>query len=127
LRQDDGTRSRIGMPHTALDSAAIEAEREGRLRRVRTALGVTAFGINELRLPPGASGSLHDESATGQEEVYYVLEGSGTMAVDGEEVELRPGRYVFVAPGTPRQLTAGDDGLTWLCIGCPAGAYRPRS
>jgi mannose-6-phosphate isomerase-like protein (cupin superfamily) len=115
------------MPHTALDSIEIEAEREGRVKRVRTALGVTAFGINELRLPPDASGSLHDESATGQEEVYYVLEGSGTMAVDGEEVELRPGRYVFVAAGTPRQLTAGDDGLAWLCVGCPPGAYRPRS
>jgi mannose-6-phosphate isomerase-like protein (cupin superfamily) len=115
------------MAHTVVDSENIPAEREGRVKRVRPALGVTAFGLNELRLPPGTSGSFHDESATGQEEVYFVLEGSGTMAVDEEVVQLRPGRYVFVPPGTARQLTAGEEGLSWLCIGCPPGSYAPRS
>ncbi len=105
----------------------VGAEREGRVRRMRVALGVTAFGVNQLHLDPGQTGSEHDESSTGQEEVYVVLDGSGTMAVDGDEVDLAPGRWVFVPPGTPRQMRAGDDGLTWICVGCPPGAYTPRS
>lgn len=116
------------MPHRALHATEIDAVRNGRLRPVRVALGVTAFGINQISLPPGATGSLHDEAQTGQEEVYLVLEGSGTMHVDGEQVELRPGGYVFVPPGTERQLRAGDGGLSYLCVGAPPGrGYEPRS
>jgi mannose-6-phosphate isomerase-like protein (cupin superfamily) len=115
------------MPYAVADANAVEAEREGRVRRIRTALGVSAFGINHLHLEPGQTGSEHDESTTGQEEVYFVLEGSGTMAVEDEEVVLAPGRFVFVPPGTMRQVRAGDRGLTWLCVGCPPGCYRPRA
>ena len=114
------------MPYRALDASEIEAEREGRIRRVRVALGVTAFGINHIHLQPGAQGSEHDESASGQEEVYLVLEGGGTMAVDGDEVELRANRFVFVPPGTTRQVRAGSDGITYVCIGAPPGrGYAP--
>jgi len=115
------------MPYKALDADEIEAVNEGRARRVRTALGVTAFGINQFHLPAGATGSDHDESASGQEEVYFVLDGEGTMAVDGDTVELKPGRYVFVPPGTRRQVRAGDAGLSWICVGSPPGrGYEPR-
>ncbi len=114
------------MPYKARDASQIEAEREGRLRRVRVALGVTAFGINHIELPPGGRGKEHDESVTGQEEVYLILEGSGTMAVDGDLVELRPNRYVFVPAGTTRQVRASDEGVTYLCVGAPPGrGYSP--
>ncbi len=115
------------MPYAVVDADAVEAEREGRIRRMRTALGVSAFGINLLHLAPGQSGTEHDESATGQEEVYVVLEGSGSVVVDGDEVPLAPGRYVFVPPGTMRQLRAGAEGLTWIGVGCQPGSYRPRT
>jgi len=115
------------MAFKALHESEIEAEREGRVKRIRTALGVSAFGINQMTFAPGGAGSLHDESATGQEEVYLVLAGGGTMAVDGEEVPLRPGSYVFVPPGTERQVRAGDDGLSYVCVGSPPGrGYVPR-
>ncbi len=109
------------MAYKALDVDDIEAEREGRIRRVRAALGVSAFGINHIHLPPNAQGSEHDESRTGQEEVYFVLEGGGTMAVDGELVELKAQRYVFVPPGVTRQVRASGDGLSFICVGAPPG------
>jgi quercetin dioxygenase-like cupin family protein len=115
------------MPYKALHESEIEAEREGRVKRIRTALGVSAFGINQMTFAPGGTGSVHDESATGQEEVYLVLAGGGTLAVDGEEVPLRTGSYVFVAPGTKRQVRAGEAGLTYVCVGSPPGrGYEPR-
>jgi mannose-6-phosphate isomerase-like protein (cupin superfamily) len=114
------------MPYRAVDASEIEAEREGRLRRVRVALGVSAFGINHIQLPPGGHGKEHDESATGQEEVYFVLAGGGSMTVDGDVVELKRDRYVFVPPGTTRQVRAGDEGITYICVGAPPGrAYTP--
>jgi mannose-6-phosphate isomerase-like protein (cupin superfamily) len=114
------------MPYRALDASEIEAEREGRIRRVRVALGLNAFGLNHIHLPPAGHGREHDESATGQEEVYFVLEGDGTMAVDGDVVELRPNTYVFVPPGTMRQVRAGENGVTYLVVGAPPGrGYEP--
>jgi mannose-6-phosphate isomerase-like protein (cupin superfamily) len=114
--------------YTVADAESIEAVRDGRLRRVRQALGVTAFGINQIHLPPGGAGSDHDEAATGQEELYLILEGAGVMAVDGELVELRPGRVLFVPPGTQRQVRAGGEGLVFVCVGAPPGRpYEPRS
>lgn len=114
------------MPYRALNASEIEAEREGRIRRVRLALGLSAFGLNHIHLPPEGHGKEHDESATGQEEVYFVLEGDGTMAVDGDVVELRPNTYVFVPPGTMRQVRAGENGVSFICVGAPPGrGYEP--
>ena len=64
------------------DDPAIETFR-GVFVKIRKALDTTAFGLNELRLPPGAEGLEHDESETGHEEVYFVVSGEGTATVDG--------------------------------------------
>ena len=65
------------------DDPSIESFR-GAFFKIRRALGTTAFGINEIRFPPGIEGPEHDELETGHEEVYIVLEGCGTFTVDGE-------------------------------------------
>src|SRR6476646_8258906 len=49
----------------------------GVVRFARRALGVEAFGINWFELPPGGEGKEHDETASGQEEVSVVIDGSG--------------------------------------------------
>ena len=50
------------------------------------------------------------------------------MHVDGEELELRPGRFVRIDPGSTRVPTAGDDGLEFVTFGAPLeGAYEPPS
>jgi hypothetical protein len=64
------------------------------VKLVRKGLGITAFGAQVLELPPNAEGPRHDESATGQQELYVNLGGSGWMAVDGELVE--PGRRTLI-------------------------------
>jgi mannose-6-phosphate isomerase-like protein (cupin superfamily) len=63
-----------------------------------------------------------------QEEVYFVLDGSGVMRLDGEEVELKQGRFLRVDPGTTRRPVAGPDGLVFLAIGAPLDRlYEPPS
>ena len=61
----------------------------GAVRFVRRELGVEAFGINWFELPPNFGGSMHDERESGQEEVNVIVHGSGTYAIDGEDVLVR--------------------------------------
>ncbi len=57
-----------------------------------------------------------------------MLAGDGVMIIDGEEVELRPGRHVFVAAESVRQPIAGPDGLSWVVVGAPPqDGGRPSS
>ncbi len=113
------------MSYQIVDANEIEAQR-GVFKGLRGPLGVSAFGINQLELPAGAEGPEHDHAGDGQEEVYAVIRGSGTIRVEGEEHELRPGHFVFLSPDQKRQMAAGPDGLVWIGIGGPAGAYEPR-
>jgi mannose-6-phosphate isomerase-like protein (cupin superfamily) len=114
------------MPYRVVDASEIEPFR-GVFRKVRRELETDAFGINQVELPPGAEGREHDETASGHEEVYVVLAGSGHMVVDGEQVELVPGRFVLVAAKSTRLPVAGPDGLTFLAVGsAPGRAYVPN-
>jgi quercetin dioxygenase-like cupin family protein len=98
----------------------------GTFKPVRHALGVTAFGFMQIDFPPDKVGSEHDEASSGQEEVYLTLSGSGSLEVDGEVVDMKPGRYVRVSHDAKRRPAAGPDGMSFLVIGgVPGGVYEP--
>jgi quercetin dioxygenase-like cupin family protein len=112
--------------YRSVDVADVEAFR-GQFRKVRQALGVRGFGINQVELGPGAEGREHSEDGSGQEEVYLAISGGGTLHVDGEEVELRPGRYVLVEAGSTRLPVAGPDGLVFIVVGgIPDAPFAPN-
>ena len=99
----------------------------GFFRKIRSALGATAFGINEVRLPAGAAGVEHDETGTGHEEVYLVLTGAGTFHVDGEDVAVNAGDYLRVDAAATRQPVAGPEGMRFLAVGAqPNAAHEGR-
>jgi uncharacterized cupin superfamily protein len=90
-------------------------------RKIRRTLGVTAFGINAIVLPPGVeTGShYHDE----QEETYFVHRGQVEFEFgDGGSVKLGPGGIVRVDAATHRKLrTIGDDDLVVVIAGGKGG------
>jgi mannose-6-phosphate isomerase-like protein (cupin superfamily) len=92
---------------------------------VRSALGVTAFGINHLDNQAGQAGKAHDEAERGQEEVYVALRGHGVLRIGDEEVDLEPGRYVLVSPKETRQVVAGEEGLSYAVVGGRPGTFEP--
>jgi uncharacterized cupin superfamily protein len=95
--------------------------------KIRRALGTTAFGINELRMPAGFEGYEHDEVETGHEEVYIVLEGGGTFTADGDSVEVVGGDYLRVDADAMRKVVAGADGLRYVVVGAkPQPEYDGR-
>ncbi len=86
-------------------------------------LGVAAWGMNVVRVPPGWDGyPEHDHSDDGQEEVYVVLRGSGELEIEGERVALDAETLVRVAPGVNRKLWPGGDGIRILIVGGRPGA-----
>ena len=59
-------------------------------QRLGDAAGLSDFGVNLLRLPPGVwSSQRHWHSA--EDEFVYVLEGEVVLVTDGGEEILRPG------------------------------------
>lgn len=99
---------------------------DGFCNLVRPGLGLSAFGANVMNLPPDYETKAHDESDSGQEELYVALAGSGAVLV-GEErtrLELDPERAVRVGPGTSRVLASGPEGMRVLIVGgVPGQAY----
>ena len=98
----------------------------GAVRFVRRELGVQAFGINWFEIPPDSEGHPHDESSSRQEEVVVVVAGSGAWRVDDTEVPVRAGSFIRIDPGSTRCPIAGSEGLTFVAVGSPPGAYTPR-
>jgi uncharacterized cupin superfamily protein len=96
--------------------ASIE-ELEGRfLRRARERLGVTAFGLNVMVLPPGTEWFEHSHER--QDELYFIHAGRGGLKIGDEIHELGPGGLAHVEAATPRQLwNAGDEDLVVLMVG----------
>jgi uncharacterized cupin superfamily protein len=121
-----GIVGRVTYTHVHDGDPSIESFR-GVFMKMRRALGTTAFGINEVRLPPGSAGMKHDESETGHEEAYVVIDGDGTFKVDGEQVAIATGDYLRVDAAATRQVVAGAHGLRFVVVGAqPKAAYDGR-
>ena len=99
---------------------------DGFAKLVRAGLEITAFGANIMDLPPDYSTKAHDESDSGQQELYVALRGSGSVDIDGERHPLDADHLVCVNPGTSRVLSSGSEGMRVLIIGgVPGGVYHP--
>jgi mannose-6-phosphate isomerase-like protein (cupin superfamily) len=90
-------------------------------RKVRRALGITAFGVNGVVYPPGYEGFLHFHDT--QDELYFVHRGRARVEVGGETRELGEGGLVHVESTTPRKITNASDteDLVMLVIGGKGG------
>jgi uncharacterized cupin superfamily protein len=96
--------------------AQIDFATKERFLSLRRALGVEAFGLNQLTLLPGQRGRIHRHRS--QEEVYVVLSGQLTLVVEGERSEREVGDVVRVPASVRRQLeNRGTTPCVVLAIG----------
>ena len=86
-------------------------------RKIRRELGVTAFGINAIVLPPGYETGVHFHDQ--QEETYFVHRGEVEFRFgDGSRHLLGPGGVVRVDPATHRGMcNAGQDEAIVVVVG----------
>ena len=105
--------------------ATLDFHSGERVQTLRRELGVSSFGINLIVLAPGQRGRIHAHER--QEEVYIVLEGELTLAIEGSaEHVLGPATAARVAPAVRRQLVnAGRTRVVLLALG-GAGEHTGR-
>lgn len=109
-----------------LDSGEIQAWATD----LGTAAGSVDVGVTRYQLDPGRRSSpVHVELA--EEEIFYVLEGSGLLWLDGETHEIGARDCVVaLASEHMHAFVAGDEGLDLLAFGQRADAamtYLPRA
>ena len=66
------------------------------------------------------------QSAHADDELYVVLEGRGTLTIEGEGVDLSEGQAAFVPAGTDHRFT-GYEGLSVLVIFSRGEAPTPAA
>jgi mannose-6-phosphate isomerase-like protein (cupin superfamily) len=106
----------------------MEAIHGGLARRARATLGVSAWGMQVLTLPPNWDGypeHNHDETAfdPNQEEVYIALSGSATLVAGEQRFALAPGTMARVGPEQQRRILPGPDGIRLVALGGRPGAF----
>ncbi len=77
--------------------------------------------LAEATVFAGSSTQRHYHRAS--EEFYFILEGSGTMEVDGSQREIRSGDAIVIPPGTFHQISASET-LRFLCCCAPPYSHE---
>src|SRR3954451_19478427 len=99
-------------------ASSIDALGDGPgFRKIRPAIGITAFGMNAIVLPPGIETGRHFHER--QEEVYFVHAGRVEMEFgDGERQLLEPGGIARVDASTVRKVrNVGDVDAVYVVVG----------
>jgi uncharacterized cupin superfamily protein len=95
-------------------------------RNLGYAAGSKTIGVKRIQIDPGKwSTPLHVQTA--EEEIFYVVAGSGTCLQDESAYEVGPGDcIVFLADGPTHTLKAGADGLDVLAFGMRVPIEAPH-
>ena len=111
----------------------MESALGGVFVRARAELGVGAFGMQIINLPPhfdepyaehAHEGMDYEPANHGQEEVYVPLCGRATLVAGDQRMELVPGMAVRVGAAQLRNFVTGDEPFQMLALGgVPGQAY----
>lgn len=104
------------------DPESVIDDEWGGMWFLKEKLGTEELGISVLELEPDGKGMEHDESDSGQEEVYYVVEG--TIDVDladaDETVTLEADEAIRLDAEETRQIhNRGDERAKLVLVGAP--------
>ena len=95
-------------------------------KSIRHHFGITAFGINAVTKDAGnVLIPEHDETRSGQQEVYFVHVGEVSVTADGETTIVPAGGLIALEPEVSRKIEATASPTTLLAIGAtPGKAYE---
>src|ERR1700738_2443854 len=103
--------------YTAKQIDRMEAGFGGGFVKARAELGVSAFGMQVIQLPPNFTDyPEHDHAESGQEEVFLAIGGSGRIDIDGERVDIDGDTFVRVGADVKRKIYSGPEGLRVLAV-----------
>ncbi len=95
-------------------------------KSVRHHFGIAAFGVNAVTKDEGnVLIPEHDETESGQQELYFVHRGEALATLDGEQVRVPAGSVVACEPEARRKFEAAASPTTLLVVGgTPGKAYE---
>ena len=97
-------------PFTTKDGSTIRSILD------RTNAPVKKHSLAEATMTPGQATERHHHKLC--EEIYFLLEGTALMDVDGETREVGPGDAILIPAGSRHQITARSK-LRFLCSCSP--------
>ena len=94
--------------------------------RIRSILDSTNAPVRnqslaEASVPAGSATERHYHKKS--EEFYFLLEGEGTMEIDGETRSVAPGDAILIPPGAWHQIAASS-ALRFLCCCAPPYSHE---
>ena len=99
-------------PFTTKDGSTIRSILD------RTNAPVQQQSLAEATLQLGQATERHFHKIS--EEIYFLLEGTGLMEIDGETSSVAPGEAILIPAGAWHQITATSDSpLRFLCCCAP--------
>ncbi|RKD88085.1 cupin domain-containing protein [Halopiger aswanensis] len=107
---------------TKTDPESVVPEEAGGMWFLKEELDSDHVGFSILELEPGADGMEHDETESGQEEIYYVVSGTVEVALtDADEtVSLEADELIRIDPEESRQISnTGDERAKLVLVGAP--------
>ena len=103
------------VPFTTKDGSTIRSILD------RTNAPVKNQSLAEATVPAGCATQRHCHWLS--EEFYFILEGSGTMEIDGEQREVAHGDALLIPPGAWHTITARET-LRFLCCCAPPYSHE---
>lgn len=104
------------------DAESVVPGEFGGMWFLKDELGANELGITVLELEPGGKGKEHDESESGQEEVYYVVSGTVDIHLGEETVTVGPEEAIRLDSTQQRQIeNNGDQRAKLVLAGAPLG------
>jgi quercetin dioxygenase-like cupin family protein len=73
-----------------------------------------------------AAGEPDQQQPHTEDEVYYVLDGTGVFDADGQSTPVKPGDVIFAARDVVHRFRDYPDGITLLVVFAPARGTNAR-
>lgn len=102
-------------PFTTKDGSTIRSILD------RTNAPVQRQSLAEASVPVGSATQRHYHRLS--EELYFILEGRGTMEIDGDTRQVNPGDCILIPPAAWHSIAASED-LRFLCCCAPPYSHE---
>ena len=100
------------------------SKQEGARVELHDQLALTGAEISVNTIPAGGCVPFV-HAHQNNEEIYYILSGSGKAVIDDDKVCLQQGDWLKIDPAGKRQLFAGENQeLSYLCIQVKAHSLK---
>lgn len=106
-------------PAALLPTGAAADHFDAKMAQVSTLIGAQKLGFNVTAVPAGkAAFPFHSHRAN--EEIFFVLQGTGELRLGSQTYAIRPGDFIACPPGGPETAhqirNTGSDELRYIAL-----------